>query len=117
MKRTSVLALIVILLCGSGMVFAETPDEMDARLERERVRIETERKAFNEDCRHVRHEDTAATSACSNRQAIIVFDMERWKQEEDHMVQSARTAQARRNLKAADLLANTVGVPKEGNMS
>ncbi|PSH05218.1 MAG: hypothetical protein CXZ00_03435 [Acidobacteria bacterium] len=79
MKCTSAPALIAILLCCSVTICAETVDEMEARLERDRVRIETERKTFNEDCKRVRHEDTAATSACSNRKAIILFEMEHWK--------------------------------------
>lgn len=51
------------------------------------------------------------------QQANTALAVESQQQEENHMVQSARTAQARRDQKAADLLANTVGVPKEGNMS
>jgi hypothetical protein len=79
MKSATMPVLVVLLLFCSVVGFAESIDEMDARLERDRVKIEAERKSFNEDCRHVRHEDAAAVSACSSRQAIILFEMEHWK--------------------------------------
>ncbi len=79
MKRISVPALIVILLFCSVTLCAQTLEEMDSRLEQDRVQIEAERKAFNEDCKHVRHEDIEATAACRKQQAMILYEMEHWK--------------------------------------